>query len=834
MKAHHAAELAITPLTEPETRNFLRWIALLNLLLGIINMVMGQMDPAVGFRPGPLIIIINSLLILTLIRLGHVRMAVHVFCWSGLANTLVMAYTAGGLQSFTWLRLPIIILMGGWLLGPRVAFAMAVAGMIAVGIIYRLHLMGHVFPVTYVLDGVYIAYNIAIVTSALIAAATSIAFRRQLTRLAEARSHLHTLFDSTDDLVWSVDSGNFGLIKFNDALKHQLERYDITAREKQEPTDWQTRSIDGSFWEGLYRRTLIKGAFVAEAEAFGSGQLFQLSFNVLQRDGVVFGISVFARDITHERQIQHEREEALQELAQHRNHLEDLVEQRTRELSAAKQSAEIANQAKSQFLANMSHEIRTPLTAIIGFAEGLLTGNCAHDEREQILETIVRNGHHLQDVISDILDFSKIEAGRLEIESSCFALNDFMTDMERLGKTLCQVKGLEFTLHMLTPIPVQIRSDPTRLRQILLNLMGNAIKFTSIPGSVRLIAGSDLARQQLLLVVQDTGIGIGEEEISRLFKPFVQADNSTTRRYGGTGLGLSISRELARLLGGDIQVFSVKGVGSLFMVSIATGELEGVSLLHDWPVDSSTETETPTPVTASRVMPDLGGRILLAEDTEDNQRLISLLIRRTGAEVVVARDGQEAVEIAQATEFDLVLMDMQMPVMNGLDATRLLRLTGFEQPIIALTANATESDKAAALEAGCDAFLTKPIDQAAFFGMLSRYLPAGNPTRQRVETVMDQQACDPEFAALKDHFYQELPERLALIDLACQQENWAELRAKAHQLKGIAGSFGLPEASRLCARIEQLINAHDYPPIPALVSELLGCCAAPLALPAVI
>jgi CheY-like chemotaxis protein len=204
--------------------------------------------------------------------------------------------------------------------------------------------------------------------------------------------------------------------------------------------------------------------------------------------------------------------------------------------------------------------------------------------------------------------------------------------------------------------------------------------------------------------------------------------------------------------------------------------------------------------------------------------LITLLIRRTGAEVIVANNGQEAVERAQETEFDLVLMDMQMPVMSGLDATRMLRLTGFDQPILALTANATESDRKEAIEAGCDGFLTKPIEQANFFAALSSHLPAATSASVAASAPRrEPPPVDAEFAALQQNFYRELPERLAVIQQACEQENWAELRSKAHQLKGVAGSFGLPEASRLCGRIEQQIAAADYPPVPALVSALLAC-----------
>ncbi len=394
---------------------------------------------------------------------------------------------------------------------------------------------------------------------------------------------------------------------------------------------------------------------------------------------------------------------------------------RERELEAAKHAAEDAARTKAQFLANMSHEIRTPLTAIIGFAETMIDSRQTLAERAQAVDIIIRNGRHLQSLLNDILDFSKIRAKRIELEHLETPLPDLLAGVVDVARAQTSDKNLEFSVHFMPPLPLMIRTDPTRARQIMFNLLGNAIKFTDV-GAVRLIVSFSPEQEKLLISVQDTGCGIEDDRLTTLFEPFAQADTSTTRRFGGTGLGLSISKDLAEYLGGDIQVTSILGVGSVFLATLATGRVAPADLV--WDVRAFNQSALVRPVRTLRP-PHLIGKILVADDNQANQELISLYLRRCQLDVEIAGNGQEAVEKAQQEMFDLVLMDMRMPVMGGLDATELLRLTGFNKPIVALSANIERSDIEAALAAGCDTYLPKPIHLDAFYRMLIHYLPPG-------------------------------------------------------------------------------------------------------------
>ena len=418
-------------------------------------------------------------------------------------------------------------------------------------------------------------------------------------------------------------------------------------------------------------------------------------------------------------------------------------------LRRAREEATAANIAKSEFLANMSHEIRTPMTAILGFSDVLME-SVTNREQFDAATTIKQNGEYLLGLINDILDLSKIEAGKLEIEHIQCSPCQILSEVVSLMRVRANAKNLPLEIEYDGPIPQSIQSDPTRLRQILINLTGNAVKFTEV-GKIRLVARlleaeSDQPKMQFEVV--DSGIGMTEEQITRLFKPFSQVDSSTTRTHGGTGLGLAISKRLAEKLDGDINVRSRPGEGTTFILTVGTGPLDGVKLL-----DNPTEAEVSMDPEKKPAAPEtkLDCRVLLAEDDPDNQRLIAFLLKKAGAEVVVADNGRIAHDLALAARdegspFDVILMDMQMPVMDGYDATGKLREAGYSGPIIALTAHAMSTDRDKCLHAGCDDYMTKPIDRQKLVALTGHY--ADKPSRPKLTEAGDTRA--PTLAKAED------------------------------------------------------------------------------------
>jgi signal transduction histidine kinase/FixJ family two-component response regulator len=420
------------------------------------------------------------------------------------------------------------------------------------------------------------------------------------------------------------------------------------------------------------------------------------------------------------------------------------LERSQAELMRARLAAEEASRVKSEFLANISHEIRTPMTAILGFMEQItegLNGTCltkCEFARTQVADHVAavsRNAQLLYQLVNDLLDFSKIEAGRMLVERIACSPVELLADVQSLMAIRAQAKGLRLECRFAGPVPEQIISDPTRIRQILVNLIGNAIKFTET-GEV-VVTGRLLEEPgrpaRFCFEVRDTGIGMSPDQTQRLFQPFTQGDSSITRRFGGTGLGLAISRRLAMLLDGDITVRSAPGRGSTFTVTFATGNLDGVRRLDSPPLGVRTEAAAEAVRPAPAVRLD-GCRVLLVEDGPDNQRLIALLLEKAGAAVELAGNGriglEKALARAQAGEaFDVILMDMQMPEMDGYEATRRLRAAGYRGPVVALTAHAMEKDRQECLEAGCDEYITKPVDRRHLLGTVRRFAQAGNASQ---------------------------------------------------------------------------------------------------------
>jgi signal transduction histidine kinase/CheY-like chemotaxis protein len=426
-----------------------------------------------------------------------------------------------------------------------------------------------------------------------------------------------------------------------------------------------------------------------------------------------------------------ERKRAEEELRQSRERLEQYaaaLESSNRALEEYNRLAEAGTRAKSEFLANMSHEIRTPMTAILGYADLLLAEDGIErgpDEHREAIHTIQRNGKHLLDLINDILDLSKVESGKMEIQNVRCSPLALLADVESLMHVRAAEKSLALEVDACEGLPETILTDPLRLRQILVNLVGNALKFTdqgTVRVSVRLVGDGRLRR--LRFDVMDTGIGMNEEQVGRLFRPFSQVDGTAARRFGGTGLGLAISKRLAEALGGTLEVHSAPDKGSTFSATIDPGPLDGIPIVQQ---AAATEIQTISvaPPTASGAT-ELHGRVLLAEDGPDSQRIISILLRKAGAEVIVVENGQLALEAALGQSeachpFDVILMDMQMPVMDGYTATRALRQHGYSGPIIALTAHAMVEDRQKCLDAGCDDYTTKPIDRRRLLEVVARW-----------------------------------------------------------------------------------------------------------------
>ena len=471
------------------------------------------------------------------------------------------------------------------------------------------------------------------------------------------------------------------------------------------------------------------------------------------------------------------------------------------DLVQAREAAQAANQQKSLFLANMSHEIRTPLTAIIGFAQCLQDDSSKPTQRKDMTDAIVRNGKHLLKLINDVLDLSKIESNKLEVEQLDVDPFQVLGEVDSLIGQLARDKGLEFKFEHNFPLPKRIRTDPTRMKQILLNLTGNAVKFTS-SGNITLTTRFDPQRELLTIVISDTGIGMTQEQAAHLFQAFSQADASTTRKYGGTGLGLSISKTLAQLLGGDVVCDSAPGAGSRFTVTLATGNVAPEALAQ------SQETAAPINSEAACAAVKgirLQGRILLAEDSPDIQQLVRLYVERCGAEITVVGNGQLAVEAALVDSFDLILMDMQMPIMDGIEATKLLRDTGYGLPIVALSANAMQEEQERYMAAGINGFLAKPIELGPFFQTLSRFLKPAPTLADTAETILEDLGSltsDPEYQRMVEQFKAGVPDMLTKILNGLEIGDAETVRIAAHTLKGMGGSFGYPRITELAKEVE--------------------------------
>jgi signal transduction histidine kinase/CheY-like chemotaxis protein/HPt (histidine-containing phosphotransfer) domain-containing protein len=519
----------------------------------------------------------------------------------------------------------------------------------------------------------------------------------------------------------------------------------------------------------------------------------------------------------------HERSIALQrahDVALQSEKIERLSRELARlndELKLRNQDVERATRAKSDFLARMSHEIRTPMNAIIGMADMLSTTPLT-PEQEKYVEVFQRAGNNLLNLINDILDLSKVESGKVELEAVEFDLTEAIAKAVEIVAVRAAAKGLTIRQRIESDVPVFLVGDPDRLRQVLINLLGNSMKFTE-RGGLEVVVARDPEggpAGALRFAVSDTGIGIPEQKLAAVFESFTQADTSTTRKYGGTGLGLSISKQLVELMNGRIWVQSELGVGSTFFFTarfgVGSGERHRYSpALVAGAFEPAHEAAMPS-----------GLRILLADDSEDNRFLIVSYLKGTGSIVDVAENGEIAIAKFQSRKYDVVLMDVEMPVVDGYTATRNIRklesdCSAAPAPILALTAHAFEESKNRSLDAGFTAHLTKPIRRAVLLEAIQQYAPKQAASRERIQVQID-----PSLQDIVPGFLEKRRKEIPVLQDALRRENFDAIRVLGHNLKGCGAGYGFPALTEIGAEIERAAKERNAAGISTKLDEL-GC-----------
>lgn len=476
-----------------------------------------------------------------------------------------------------------------------------------------------------------------------------------------------------------------------------------------------------------------------------------------------------------------------------------------------------ATQAKSRFLAYMSHEIRTPLNSIYGFVAALSDPNLSLADRKSAMQSIAVSSKHLDTVINDILDFSRIEAGKISIEKISISLFDLCSDIIRMTKHGATEKGLEFSLSYTYPLPEIIKTDPTRFKQALCNLIQNAIKFTK-HGFIKVQLAFNPTTKFLTIVVKDSGVGIPKDKITTIFELYTQAEASTNREFGGSGLGLAIAKEIVTLLGGSISIQSQEHRGTQFTINLpleSCGEL-----VSDVPADTILVDGQ------LQIEPRFHGTVLIAEDGSENWQYLSYILKRFGVSYEVVEDGGEVLKAVQSKDFDLIFMDLHMPNLSGYDASRLLRQHGFLKPVVAVSADVIKENIDLAKSAGCTDFIGKPFTPDDIYRVLSTFLqspatPAPPAIERRVPSTTIQLLKDmPELGATADHFFSHLKFRMDDMEEAFLNARWKDLARLAHALKGAAANMRSENIRKDAADLEQAAKTENQDEAARALSTL--------------
>lgn len=475
--------------------------------------------------------------------------------------------------------------------------------------------------------------------------------------------------------------------------------------------------------------------------------------------------------------------------------------------------AKSANEAKNRFLANVSHEIRTPLNSIIGYTQVLDDSQASVQEKQQATRAINSSGQYLLNIINDVLDLSKIEAGKIHLQNIDTCTVSLLNEVQSYMRRFAEEKSLQFNLQLHFPLPHYINTDPTRLKQILLNLCNNAIKFTD-QGQVELQVYFDSYKRRLIFVVSDSGVGMSEEQQLRLFTAFSQGSSAINRKYGGTGLGLYISKQLIEIMGGHIKVTSQEGEGSQFAVYLPWSEARNKAMLTS---QKEADDIAQQYQHNDLKIPRLSGHILCVDDNQDNLQLVAYLLRKTGVKISLASSGIEALELAKRHNFELVLMDMQMPDMDGLETTRRLLSSGIQCPILMLTANVDSESIKQVMQAGASGHFGKPIKTEAFYAKLSELMDLH--THNPIEHQTSQPSS--EFERLIEDYKASFGTKISDIQSAVEQQNWNEVQQLMHKLKGSAGSYGFDRISELAKQVEDNLTQQQSEDATASLTQLI-------------